>query len=162
MSCFLGLNPNKFPLAIMHAKNISNTWAILVTIKDSSRQNLHEGICHVLHKSNLLHSHISSQYYLTYQMILSLNMVIFGWFLSSLNRVTTPLLSQNSIGGDRTKGTTPSPIRNLWSQTTSFDTSEATTYSTFIVDSTIQNRFTLFQLIAPLLRVNTKLKVDLW
>ena len=98
MSCFLGLNPNKFTLAIMHAKNTSDTWAIFVTIKDSSRQNLHEGICHVLHKSNLLHSHISSQYYLTYQMILSLNMVIFGWFLSSLNRVTTPLLSQNSIG----------------------------------------------------------------
>ena len=85
----------------------------------------------------------------------------FQWFLGFLDGATVPLLSQNNTRGDTIKGITPSPIRNFQSQMTSFSVSEAITYLTSIVESTIQDYFTLFQLTTLPPKANTNLEVDL-
>lgn len=56
------------------------------------------------------------------------------------------MLLQNSVIGCATKGMTPSPIRNFPREMASFVASKATTYLAFIVESTMQDFFTLLQL----------------
>ena len=87
--------------------------------------------------------------------------LIFWWFLSSFDYATAPLLSQNNTKGNTSKGTIPSPIKNFWSQMTSFSALEATTYLAFIIDSVIQDCFTLLQLTTLPPRVNKNPEVDL-
>ena len=84
----------------------------------------------------------------------------FQWFLGSLDCAIVPLLSQNSIMGCTTKGMTLSPMRNFISQMTCFAASEIATYSASVMESSIQDYFTLLQLTIILPKVKTKLKVD--
>ena len=79
----------------------------------------------------------------------------FLWFFGTLDWATAPLLSQNSLRGAVTAGTTSRSYRNLRSHTASFAASDAATYSASVVESAIQDCFTLLQLIAPLPNVNT-------
>ena len=62
-----------------------------MTIKDSSRQSLCEGIHQVLYRSDLLHNHISSHYYLTYQVIFPRNVFtipVVSWFFTLCHHLT--------------------------------------------------------------------------
>ena len=84
----------------------------------------------------------------------------FLWFLSSLDYITTPLLSQNSIMGCITKDMTLSSMRNFLSQTVSFAAVEATTSSTSIVELAMQDYLTLLKLITIPPKVKTKQERD--
>ena len=86
----------------------------------------------------------------------------FWWFFYSLDYSTPLLLSQNSIMGCTTIGTTLSSIRNFLIHTTSFVASKATMHSLFIVELIMQYCFTLLQLIVVPPKVKTKLELDQW
>ena len=67
----------------------------------------------------------------------------FWWFLSFLDCIITLSLLQNNTKGDAIRGTTLSLVRNFRSQITSFVVLEVATYSTFIVKSAMQGRFSI-------------------
>ena len=118
-----------------------NTYVIHVTIKGSSCQCLVEGICQVILKRYLLNYYITPLNYISHESSVLLSICLyFRLFLSSLDCAS---LSQNSVMDCTTKGMTPSPMRNFLSQTISFATLEVATYSASIMQSTIQDCFTL-------------------
>ena len=80
--------------------------------------------------------------------------------LGSFELATVLLLSRYNVIADFAKGITPSSNRKFLSQTASLATSKAATYLTSMVESAMQNCFTLLQLMAPPLRVNTNPEVD--
>ena len=57
--------------------------------------------------------------------------------------IITLSLLQNNTKGDAIRGTTLSLVRNFRSQITSFVVLEVATYSTFIVKSAMQGRFSI-------------------
>jgi hypothetical protein len=73
-----------------------------------------------------------------------------------------PLLSQNNLIRDYSILIIPRIAKNFLSHTASFAASHAATYSAFIVESVIQDCFTLVQLMALSLRVKTYPEVDFW
>ena len=107
-----------------------------MTIEDSNRQSLHGRIYQVLYRKYLLHSHISSHYYLIL-LLYVFTFFFFLWFLGSLDYVIIPLLPQSSTKGGTTKGIAPSPMRNFLNQIISLVVLEVVTYSTSIVEMTI-------------------------
>ena len=82
------------------------------------------------------------------------------WLLGSLDCATTPLLSQWTISGCRTKGTTPSFIRNFLSHTASLVALQVAIYPATEVESAIHSYLILLQLITPPPSRNTYPKVD--
>ena len=83
------------------------------------------------------------------------------WILGSFEFATTTPLSQYNVSGLSISGTPSRSVKNLRSQTTSFATSQAAMYSTFIAESTIQDCLMLLQTMAPPPKVNTDLDVGL-
>ena len=69
---------------------------------NSHQPQKHVGYC----RKNLLHSHITSIYYLTTRYHLLYMCFLFQWYFSSLDYVTVPLLSHNRILDNIAKGTT--------------------------------------------------------
>ena len=86
----------------------------------------------------------------------------FLWFLGSLDYATAPLLSQNNVIGTCSILTTPRSERNFLSQTASFATSQAATYSASMVEFAIQDCLTLLRVMAPPPKVKTHPEVDFW
>ena len=70
------------------------------------------------------------------------------------------LLSQYCVLADYAEGPTPGSNRNFQSQTASLAASKAATYSASMVESAMQDYFTLLQVMAPPPKVNTNFKVD--
>jgi len=87
---------------------------------------------------------------------MSFLVVCFG----SIELATAPLLSQYSVIADCAEGTTSRSNRKFLSQITSLATSKAATYSASMLETTMQDCFTLLQLRASLSIVNTNLEVD--
>ena len=159
MSCFLSHNPNKLLLALKHVGNHLTPKLPLWPSKTLVDKVFVKGFGRSLYRSNLLHSHIFFHYYFTYQVILFLNVfthLVVCWFVRPCHRLIV------ITRGNTTKGITSSLIRNFQRQITSFVALKATTYSTSIVESVVQDCFTLLQLTAPLPKVNTNSEVDLW
>ena len=82
------------------------------------------------------------------------------WLHGSLEFDILPLLSQHCVMVCLTLGTMFRSIRNLWRHTTSLAISQATTYSTSMVESKIHDFLILFYIMAFLPRINMKLEVD--
>ena len=148
MSCVLRIYPNELPLALNHDRNTFDTYAIPMTIKECSRQSLGEGICQVFHKSNVLHNHISSHYYLMYQVILLLyvfTILVVSWFFRlwyHSNVIIKQYQRWYNLGHyPKSYEKLSKPIKQI-----PFIIVEATTYLASIVESTIQDCFTLLQL----------------
>ena len=80
--------------------------------------------------------------------------------LSFFELATAPLLLHYSVIADSVKGPTPKSNRKFLSQIASLATSKAATYLASMVESAIQDCFTLLQLMTPPPRVNTNSEVD--
>ena len=134
----------------------SQSYPLNMTVENLALQALYKGVCQIVCWSIFCHCHLTSPLEWSNQMIFTLNVSALG----SFEWATAPLLSQYSVITDCTEETTPRFNRKFLSQTASLAASEATTYLTSMVESVIQDCFTLLKLIALPPRVNTNPKVD--
>ena len=137
-----------------------DTYAILVTIKDSPYQCLGEKIHWVFHKSYHLNHYITPLYYLMNQVVLPLNVFTFSIVSCFFKLYHNPTIITKQYHRLYSHRYYLKSLKEHFNPNDFLYCFRSYKYSSFIMESIMQDCFTLILLTVTPPKVNTKLKVD--